>query len=115
MVRPKEPDLLPLLEVGVIDCLLIYRSVAVQHGLPFLELPTEINLSDPQMDDQYGAVGVRLLADRPEAVDVRGSAIVYGATVPLNAPRPDAGRAFLDLLQSEDGRRILSECGQEPL
>ena len=116
VMRPKETDLVALLQAGTIDYLLIYRSVAVQHGLKFLDLPDEINLSNPEMGDCYRAVRVRLLADVPErSVEVRGKAIVYGITVPSAAREPELAMGFVRLLQSEEGTRILKECGQEPV
>jgi molybdate/tungstate transport system substrate-binding protein len=37
-IRPKEVDLVALISSGVIDYMFQYRSVAIQHGFPFLEL-----------------------------------------------------------------------------
>jgi len=36
-----------LLEANAIDYMFQYKSVAIQHGLKYIELPKEINLSDP--------------------------------------------------------------------
>jgi len=33
-----------------------YKSVAIQHGLKYIELPKEINLSDPSKIDIYSSV-----------------------------------------------------------
>src|SRR5262245_38948276 len=44
-MRPKSAELLPLLEIGQIDYLFSYRSVAQQHQLKYVALPDEINLS----------------------------------------------------------------------
>ena len=43
-IRPKETDLLALLEAGEIDYLFIYRSVAQQHGLKMILLDDAMNL-----------------------------------------------------------------------
>jgi len=116
VTRPKATDLVALLQAGAIGCLFIYRSVAVQHGLKFVELPAEIDLSSPDMEDLYAGVSVRLCADRPgESVAVRGSAILYGVTIPSCVRRRELARAFIRLLLSEEGREILRSCGQEPL
>ena len=115
-IRPKETDLIPLVQSGAIDCLMIYRSVAVQHGMPFVELPPEISLSRAELDNSYGTVSVVLRSDRPaDSKTVRGGAIVYGVTVPENASDKVLARAFVDLLQSKAGRKILNDCGQKPL
>jgi molybdate/tungstate transport system substrate-binding protein len=115
VVRPKETDLVALLEAGAVDYLLIYSSVAAQHKLRFLELPPEINLGDPAKEQLYASVAARTNADTPKAQTTQGSAIVYGVAIPNNAPRPDLARAFIDLMQSERGRAILERTGQTPL
>lgn len=115
VVRPKETDLIPLLEVGAVDILFIYRSVALQHGLAFVELADEINLCDPTREAAYNRVAVSLNADSPESVLVRAGAIVYGITVPVNAPNPALAREFVELVISDEGAAILDECGQEPI
>ena len=49
-IRPKETDLLALLEAGEIDYLFIYRSVAGQHGLKMILLDDEINLKSSALN-----------------------------------------------------------------
>ena len=115
VVRPKETDLIPLLETGVIDVLSIYRSIATQHKMKFVELPAAIALSDPGLDAEYANVAVRLNADTPKAVTVRGSSIVYGVTIPTDAPNPKLAREFVRLLLSKEGQDILNQCGQAPI
>jgi len=116
VVRPKETDLVPLLESGAIDYLFIYRSVAVQHGLAFVELPPQVNLSHPDLVEVYGSVSVRLFADRPKAaVEIQGGPIAYGITVPSTARHAELAKDFVRFLVSEEGRKIMEKCGQEPL
>ena len=116
VVRPKEMDLVALLQAGAIDYLFIYRSVAVQHGWEFLPLPDEINLGSPVMDSAYGNVTVLLFADKPEnTVEVKCSSIVYGVTIPSTVRRSELAAEFIRLLISEEGSRILEDCGQAPV
>jgi len=115
-VRPKETDLLALLEAGEIDCAFIYRSVAQQHGLAFVRLPDEVNLSNPALAGLYAGAGVEVAGASPGArVTLRGAPIVYSVTIPANAPHPDLAERYLALLLSEDGRRILDRDGQPPI
>ncbi len=115
-MRPKETDLVALLEAGAIDYLLIYRSVARQHGLSFLELPPEINLSDPSLLELYARVEVRQYADRPDRSRLIGaSPIVYGLTIPRSVRQKAAARRFLELVLGERGREVMEDCGQAPL
>ncbi len=50
-VRPKSVELVSLLKTGHMDYAWEYRSVAVQHGLKFLELDDHINLGNYAYDD----------------------------------------------------------------
>jgi len=112
VVRPKSVDLIHLLEAGELDYAFEYKSVAIQHGLKFVELPKQINLADPKYDDLYSKVVVHILSgtDRERAVAMES--IVYGVTVPKNAPNPDLAIEFVKLLLSDVGRKIFEECGQ---
>ena len=71
-IRPKEVDLLAMLELHETDYIFIYRSVAIQHGLKFLELPDEINLKKMELDEQYKQAGVMIKGSTPSSeVEVR--------------------------------------------
>ena len=113
-VRPKEVDLLMLLEIGEIDYIFIYRSVAQQHGLKIMTLPDEINLKKKEYDLFYKTVSLRLTGKRLRTfVTKRGGPIVYGVTMPVNAVNRQAGLAFLEfLLDADKGGAILEGNGQ---
>ncbi len=113
-VRPKEVDLLALLEIDELDYIFIYRSVAVQHRLRFLSLPDEINLKDPEREDYYGKVSVELNGKKPgEKVLQRGESMVYGVTIPRNAPNPKLAVEFVQyLLDKTKGLKVMEEMGQ---
>jgi len=113
-IRPKETDLLALLEVKAIDYAFLYRSVADQHGLRWLALPNEVNLKDPRLADYYGTVSVDVTGDKPGAVmSVRGEPMVYGVTIPKSSPNPKAALAFVAFLLNKDkGMAIMEKNGQ---
>jgi molybdate/tungstate transport system substrate-binding protein len=116
VMRPKETDLVALLQSGAIDYLFIYRSVASQHGLSFFELPDEFSLSLVEQSDTYAKVSVTLSADMPaDAVELTGAPIVYGVTIPTTVQEPALAEEFVRLLTSPEGRGILSGCGQQPI
>ena len=117
LIRPKSVELIALLETGNLDYAFEYRSVAVQHNLKYLELPKEIDLSDPSLKDYYRQASIRLKGKRPgEYITVRGKPISYGITVLKNAPHKDLAVKFLRfLLDPEKGMKILRECGQTPI
>lgn len=113
-IRPKETDLLALLEAGTIDYIFLYRSVAKQHGLPFLILPDEINLKSPEHSDFYSLAEVEVSGKVPGTSMVkRGAPIVYGVTIPKNSPDPVLAEKFLrHLLSPSRGMAVMDELGQ---
>jgi molybdate/tungstate transport system substrate-binding protein len=115
-VRPKEVDLIALLQSGDMDYAFEYRSVAVQHGLKFLELPDEINLSQVEYADFYSQATVELSGTEPGTTITQvGKPIVYGVTVPKNAPSPDLAIEFVKFLLGPDGQAIMEGQGQPPI
>jgi molybdate/tungstate transport system substrate-binding protein len=116
-VRPKEVDLLSLLELHETDYLFIYRSVAIQHNLKFLELPDEINLKNVELNEHYNTAVVNIKGKDPSStVTVNGEAITYAITLLDNAPNQPAARAFLEfLLNADKGIKILTEAGHNSL
>jgi molybdate/tungstate transport system substrate-binding protein len=113
-IRPKEVDLLALLETNTIDYIFLYRSVAEQHGLNYLILPDNINLGNPELEELYRTVSVEVRGTVPgERITFYGEPMVYAVTIPLEAPNPGVAEIFLEfLLQKENGLRIMEENGQ---
>jgi len=115
-IRPKEVDLVALAETGAIDYMFQYRSVAIQHGFQYLELPDEINLSSHDMDDLYSTVSYMIPGDTPGSrTEVKGSYISYSGTVPDRAPQKELAMKFFAFMLGDEGRAIFREAGQEPL
>ena len=116
-IRPKEVDLLAMLELHETDYIFIYRSVAVQHELKFLVLPDEINLKKMDMDEHYYQAGVTIKGSTPSSeIEVRGEAIAYAVTMLEDAPNPLAAGAFLHYLLNENkGIKVLNESGHNSL
>lgn len=116
MIRPKEVDLVALLETGALDYIIQYKSVCEQHGLDYISLPPEINLSDPGFEDLYNSVSVEITGDSPgETVSIRGSSMIYGITMLYDAPEREAATAFLEYFLGEEGRSVLAANGQSSL
>ena len=116
-IRPKETDLLALLEAGAIDYIFLYRSVAEQHGLEYLVLPDEINLANPELAGRYAAVSVEVSGKEPgTTITKRGAPMVYGVTIPSNAPNPELAVEFVAfMLDASKGLAIMERNGQPPL
>ena len=113
-IRPKEVDLLALIETGVLDYIFIYRSVAAQHNLRYVVLPDDINLKNAEMTDFYKTVSVRITGKEPGVfITKKGGPIIYGVTIPNNAPNRRLALAFLTfLLDVDSGGAILERNGQ---
>lgn len=112
-IRPKETDLLALLEVGEIDCIFIYRSVASQHGLNFVILPDEVNLKSTELADWYATVSVEITGKKPgEYINRRGAPMVYGVTIPKNCENCALAEAWVKLLLSHIGQTVMERNGQ---
>ena len=85
IVRPKETDLLGLLEAGAFDYLFIYKSVAKQHGLKYINLPPQINLGNKKYANYYKQATFKITGKKPGAYIIKkGAPMVYGITVVEN-------------------------------
>lgn len=111
MVRSMEMELLHGLETGEVDYILIYRSVAEQHGLRFVELPDQINLGSIDYAGLYSKIEVV----QANGNIVTGKPIVYGITIPKNAEHKSYAEKFVELIISEKGQEILRKLGQQPI
>jgi molybdate/tungstate transport system substrate-binding protein len=115
-IRPKEVDLIALIESNSIDYMFQYKSVAVQHGLKYIELPVDINLSDPTKEEIYNSVFVEVTGNKPGTkIKVNGDCINYSITVINNAPHKDEAIDFLCFMFSDEGMDILRKSGQDPM
>ncbi len=112
-VRPKETDLLVLLEAGQIDYVVIYRSVAMQHGLKMIYLPDQINLKSSQFEDLYDTARVKITGKKPgEFILRKGQQMIYSVTIPKNAENREIAEKWLQLLLSPRGQAIMKKNGQ---
>ncbi|MCK4288992.1 MAG: tungstate ABC transporter substrate-binding protein WtpA [Bacteroidales bacterium] len=116
-IRPKEVDLLALLETNTIDYIFIYRSVVEQHGLEYILLPDSINLKNPELKDYYSSVSVDINGKKPgEFFTQKGEPMVYGVTILNNAPNKKAALSFTKFLLSKNkGMKIMEKNGQPSL
>ena len=105
-MRETETELIAALQAGEIDYLAIYLSDARQHGFRYLDLLPEINLSDARFASSY-RTAVAQTSNGP----LPGRPIVYGVTIPGNAPHPDLARAFLQFLLGDEGRKVMEDDG----
>jgi molybdate/tungstate transport system substrate-binding protein len=115
-IRPKEVDLVALIESNAVDYMFQYKSVAIQHNLKFIELPKEINLGDPSMSDLYKTVTQEVTGSTPGSkMTVTGDYINYSLAVLDNAPNQKDAIGFVSFLLSNEGMEIFRKNGQQPV
>jgi molybdate/tungstate transport system substrate-binding protein len=115
-IRPKEVDLIALIETNSIDYMFQYKSVAIQHGLKYIELPDDINLSDPSKAGLYKSVSIDVTGSKPGSrMKVTGDYINYSLTIPDNAPHNAAAIDFICFILGKEGLEIFRKNGQEPI
>jgi molybdate/tungstate transport system substrate-binding protein len=113
-IRPKEADLVALVQAGELDYAWSYRSLAQTSGLRHVDLPAAVDLSDPARADEYGRAVVRLPgASRSgaDSVEFRGEPIVYALSIPDAAPHRVQAEEFVRFVFSAAGRKILEANG----
>lgn len=115
-IRPKETDLIGLLEAGQIDYVFIYKSVCEQHHMPYVSLPDAINLGSPAEADFYKQASLKISGKKPGAtLEVKGTPMVYGLTIPKNAPDHEWAVKYLAFMLGPEGRAIMEKNGQKTI
>jgi molybdate/tungstate transport system substrate-binding protein len=97
----------PQIRDGRIDVFLTYLSNPLAEGFPFLDLPEEVDQSNPSMQDWYSTVSYT----SPVGQTFRGTSAAYGVTIPVAAANPMAAEAFVRFLLSEQGMMKFQRAG----
>lgn len=108
-----EGGLLSRLESGQVDAAAGYESEVISAKLPYVKLPDEINLSNPQMAKQwYDNVSFTIKDSKGQDKVLHTQPLVYYAAVLKNAPDGMAqGQKFVDFMLSEQGQKLLQASG----
>jgi molybdate/tungstate transport system substrate-binding protein len=115
-IRPKEVDLVALVESNAVDYMFQYKSVAIQHNLKYIELPEEINLGNPGMNNIYNLVSLDVAGSKPgSTMKVKGEYINYSLSVLKDAPNSEQAIDFVSFLLSNEGMDVFRKYGQEPI
>lgn len=109
VLRGGSVALLALLESGDVDYTFEYESVAHQHDLSYILLPSELDLSDPLYQEWYHRVRVSMDYQRFSSLkpEFDGEVITYGLAVPSNAPNPEGAIEFIQFFLGPEGRDIM--------
>ncbi len=111
-----ETQVATLLSTHAVSAFITYRSYAVSHGLSYVTLDPRVSLgaTDEASVSFYSTATTTVLGAAGPTV-VRGAPVLFGATVPLNAPRSDLGVAFVHYLISPAGALLMGADGFAPL
>jgi molybdate/tungstate transport system substrate-binding protein len=106
-MRGNAAELAGLLDLGELDYIFEYESLARSHRFRYVTLPREIDLGDLSLADRYSRVSVRVPGRTPrDSVTFAGAPMLYGLAVPRAAPHPAAARRFVDFLLSAGRPRL---------
>ncbi len=106
-----EMSLLARLKSGQIAASSGYLSAVKSLHLPCVQLPPEINLSDPAYKKSwYDKAGFQLNVDGKEKM-VKPQPLVFYAAVPSTAPNPKLGEEFIQYMQSPEGQKMFRADG----
>ena len=109
-IRDKSVELVTFVQEGGLDYAFEYSSVAKQHGLKYLELPVTIDLSSADSAALYKTVKIQ-----KTTTTSTGKPIVYGLTIPNNAPNPTLAAEFVKYIINESGQTVFNNNGQPPV
>ena len=105
-----EPELLIRMESGQLDAGFFYRHEVVAHKVPFIELPNEINQSDPSLATMYKEQ--KFTTDK--GVTITATPIVFTVTIPHTAKNVTGAVAFVRFLLAAKGRNLIEQNGLRP-
>ncbi len=114
-IYPKSYDVAADVLEGRLDYGFEYLCVAKQFGLKYIILPEEINLSSSAYAAYYQQAKVSLQGKNSgEMIVISGAPIEFAIAIPKNAPNVKTANAFLELMLSKKGQRLLEQCGLIP-
>lgn len=106
-MRPKEIELVALLESGDLDYAWFYESMARASGVRHVRLPSGIDLSSADLRELYALATVRVIgASARDTVTMHGAPIRYAFSIPLKASHHALAARFAAFLLS-DGKKAL--------
>jgi molybdate/tungstate transport system substrate-binding protein len=107
-VRPKEVDLVGILQAGELDYIWSYESLAQAASLSYVQLAPEIDLGNLADTASYAQAVVRVAGRTPrDTLSFEGQPIVYALSIPTGAPHAARAAKFVAFLLSADGKRVL--------
>ncbi|MCV6607900.1 MAG: substrate-binding domain-containing protein, partial [Campylobacterales bacterium] len=96
--------------------LYIYKSVAEQHGLRYIELPEKVSLKSNKYKDFYKQATFKINGKKPgQWITKKGAPMVYGITIAEgagNLVNKLGAKRFVNFVLSKEGQKIMARNGQ---
>jgi len=109
-----EGGLLARLEAGQVDAASGYESATRSAKLPYVVLPDQINLSNPDYSKLwYDKVNFTLADHTGQPKTYRPQPLVFYAAVLKNAPHPELAQQFVRYLTSAAAQQIFKDNGYD--
>lgn len=102
-----ETELMAMLETEQIDAAVTYKSEAIERGLPYISLPDQVNLSNPEYANFYQQVKYK----NEQGEVFYGEPISYTITILNNARHRSNATAVVEYILSSNGRQFFREHG----
>jgi molybdate/tungstate transport system substrate-binding protein len=106
-----EEILKSILDSGQIDATAAYKHEAIAKGLPYITLPDQINLSDPNYTNYYNKISYKLETGET----IYGNSIFFSFAIPTTVENIEGAISFIKFLLSENGKKILEQNGLSPI
>jgi len=97
----------PLMRAGQIDAFVTFITNATLNGLPYIDLPEEIDQSNPLMAKWYATASYT----NPNGQTFHGTSAAYAVTIPVAVGNRQGAEAFVQFLLSETGFRMWERAG----
>lgn len=95
---------------GSVDAMMMYVTSALGYGIPYIQLPDEIDLSSPALAANYRVASYT----NPRGQSFQGTPALYSITIPQSATNLEGAVAFVAHLFSAQGHAALSHHGFTP-
>jgi molybdate/tungstate transport system substrate-binding protein len=112
-INEHESQAATLLKTGIVSAVITYRSYAVVNDLTYVSFDPIVGLvaNNSTALADYAKLSTEITTSTGGTAAVVPAPVLFSITVPLNAPNPALGAAFIHLLLSPQGSAIISEGG----
>ena len=102
-----------LLESGQVDAIAAYKHEAISRGLPYITLPSQINLGNPDFSNFYKKASYTFSNIDKVA---KGEPVYFSVTIPATNKNFNGAISFVNyLISSDKGKLILEKQGLDYL